>query len=154
MSTQIVYFFFCKLWQFVSFKELVHFIYVIKFVSIELFIVFLCYPFNVHGICSDVPSFTSDINDLYALFFLACLEAYQYYWFYLNHIRFSWFSLLISLNYVIFKKYLLFIYLFLAVLGLCCCVHTSSICGERGLLFVAVCGILIVVASLVAEHGL
>ena len=29
-----------------------------------------------------------------------------------------------------------------------------SICGERGLLFVAVHGLLIVVASLVAEHGL
>ena len=27
-------------------------------------------------------------------------------------------------------------------------------CGERGLLFVAVLGLLIVVASLVAEHGL
>ena len=29
-----------------------------------------------------------------------------------------------------------------------------SSCGERGLLFVAVCGLLIAVASLVAEHGL
>ena len=30
----------------------------------------------------------------------------------------------------------------------------SSSCGERGLLFVAVSGLLIAVASLVAEHGL
>ena len=30
----------------------------------------------------------------------------------------------------------------------------SSSCGERGLLFVAVRGLLIAVASLVAEHGL
>ena len=29
-----------------------------------------------------------------------------------------------------------------------------SSCGEWGLLFVVVCGLLIVVASLVAEHGL
>ena len=48
----------------------------------------------------------------------------------------------------------LFIYLFLAALGLCCCVRAFSSCGERGLLFVAVRGLLIAVASLVAEHGL
>ena len=44
-------------------------------------------------------------------------------------------------------------YLFLAVLGLRCCARAFSSCGERGLLFVAVCGLLIAVASLVAEHG-
>ena len=38
-------------------------------------------------------------------------------------------------------------WVFVAVLGL-------PSCSERGLLFVAVCGLLIVVASLVAEHGL
>ena len=43
---------------------------------------------------------------------------------------------------------------FLAVLGLCCCARAFSSCGERGLLFGAVCGFLIAVASLVAEHGL
>ena len=42
----------------------------------------------------------------------------------------------------------LFIYLFMAVLGLHCCVRAFSSCGEWGLLFVAVCGLLIVVASL------
>ena len=41
-----------------------------------------------------------------------------------------------------------FLNLFLAVLGLCCCVWAFSSCGERGLLFVAVHGLLIV------EHGL
>ena len=45
-------------------------------------------------------------------------------------------------------------YLFLAVLGLCCCARAFCSCGEWGLLFVAVCGLLIVVASLVVEHGL
>ena len=49
---------------------------------------------------------------------------------------------------------LLFIYLFMSVLGLRCCARAFSSCGERGLLFVAVHGLLIVVASLVAEHRL
>ena len=48
----------------------------------------------------------------------------------------------------------LFIYLFLTALGLRCYAWAFSICGERGLLFIAVCGLLIAVASLVAEHGL
>ena len=48
----------------------------------------------------------------------------------------------------------LFIYLFLAALGLRCCVLAFSSCGERGLLFVVVRGLLIVVASLVVKHGL
>ena len=45
-------------------------------------------------------------------------------------------------------------YLFLAVLGLRCCARALSSCVERGLLFLAVHGLLIAVASLVAEHGL
>ena len=45
-------------------------------------------------------------------------------------------------------------YLFLALLGLHCCTRAFSNCGEQGLLFVAVRGLLIAVASLVAELGL
>ena len=41
-----------------------------------------------------------------------------------------------------------FIYLFLAAWGLRCCVWAFSSCGQRGLLFVAVSGLLIAVASL------
>ena len=49
---------------------------------------------------------------------------------------------------------LIFIYLFIWLLwGLHCFAWGFSSCGERGLLFAAVHG-LIVVASLVAEHGL
>ena len=48
----------------------------------------------------------------------------------------------------------LFIYLFMAALGLRCCARAFSSCGEWGLLFVVVRGLLIVVASLVAEHWL
>ena len=53
-----------------------------------------------------------------------------------------------------FNKFIYLFYLFLAALGLCCCVRAFSSCGERGLLFVVVRGLLIAVASFVAEHGL
>ena len=46
------------------------------------------------------------------------------------------------------------IYLFLAVLGLRFCARAFSSCGERGPLFITVRGLLIVVASPVAEHRL
>ena len=57
-----------------------------------------------------------------------------------------------SFFFIMEKNIYLFIYLFMAVLGLHCCVRAFSSCGEQGLLFVAVHGLLIVVASLVAEH--
>ena len=40
------------------------------------------------------------------------------------------------------------------MLGLLCCVRAFSSCGEQGLHLVAVRGLLIAVASLVAEHRL
>ena len=48
---------------------------------------------------------------------------------------------------------LFFIFLFLAALGLCCCGQAFCSCGERGILFIAVHGLLIAVASLIVEHG-
>ena len=42
----------------------------------------------------------------------------------------------------------------MAVLGLPFCARAFSSCGERGPLFIAVCGPLTVAASLVAEHRL
>ena len=53
-----------------------------------------------------------------------------------------------------FLIFFIIFYLFLAVLGLRCCTWAFSSCGEWGLLFAAVHRLLIVVASLVAEHGL
>ena len=47
----------------------------------------------------------------------------------------------------------LFILLLMAALGLICCTRAFSSYSEHGLLFVAVHGLLIAVASLVAEHG-
>ena len=48
----------------------------------------------------------------------------------------------------------LFIFIYLAVLGLCCCIWAISSCSEQGLLFIAMCRLLIAVASLVVEHRL
>ena len=63
---------------------------------------------------------------------------------------------LIILSFLRFKTVGLpffFFFFFGAVLGLRCCAQAFSSCGERGLLFVAVCGLLIAVSSLVVEHG-
>ena len=48
----------------------------------------------------------------------------------------------------------LFIYLFLAVLGLRFCARAFSSCGKRGPLFITGHGPLTIAASLVAEHRL
>ena len=55
-------------------------------------------------------------------------------------------------TFILFYYFLKFIYLFiLGCLGLCCYTWAFSSCDEWGLLFVAVRGLLIAVASLVAE---
>ena len=61
--------------------------------------------------------------------------------------------ILIALFFFFLNIYL-FIYLFLAVLGLRFCARAFSSCGERGPLFIAVRGPLTIVASLVAKHRL
>ena len=53
-----------------------------------------------------------------------------------------WFSFFLNIN------------LFLAVIGLCCCVQAFSSCSEQGLLFVVGQGLLTVLVSLVAQHKL
>ena len=53
-----------------------------------------------------------------------------------------------------FFFFFFFFYLFLSALGLRCYVLAFFSCGEQVLLFIAVCGLLIAVASLVVEHGL
>ena len=47
-----------------------------------------------------------------------------------------------------------FFFFFLVALGLHCCARAFSSSGEQGLLLVAVCGLLIAVASLAVEHRL
>ena len=45
------------------------------------------------------------------------------------------------------------LFFFFPAWNLCYCMQTFSNCGEQGLLLVAVCGLLIALAFLVAEHG-
>ena len=71
------------------------------------------------------------------------------------HSKYVSFSFFLFLNY----SFCYFIHnflknLFLAALGLCCCAWALSSCSERGLCFIAVHGLLTVVASLVMKHGL
>ena len=72
---------------------------------------------------------------------------------YPNNKLFKFMISLFKLVFWVFKKFILFIYLFLAALGLHCCARAFSSRGEGGPLLVAVCG-LTAVASLVVEHGL
>ena len=67
---------------------------------------------------------------------------------------FSFFNIFFSFfeNYTLLKN--IFIYLFSTGLGLHCCVWAFSSCGEWGLLSAAESGLLIVVASVIAEHWL
>jgi len=60
-----------------SFSKLVHFIQVIKVVGIELFTILLNYPFNAHGICSNIPSFLSVISNLPLLSFFLSWPGYR-----------------------------------------------------------------------------
>ena len=63
-------------------------------------------------------------------------------------------SKLLVVNNNYYYNHFKFIYLFLAVLGPRCCAWAFSSCGEPGLLFVAVHGLVTAVAPLVAEHRL
>ena len=73
------------------------------------------------------------------------------------HLLFVILAVRTKLQFSFFLKlynFYLFIYLFMAVLGLRFCARAFSSCGKWGPLFIMVCGPLTVVASLVAEHRL
>ena len=69
-----------------------------------------------------------------------------------------WTQYTLNLLAMIWTSWILFYYYFLKFIfgvgSLLLRVGFLFSCGERGLLFIAVCGLLIAVASLVAEHGL
>ena len=65
---------------------------------------------------------------------------------------YSRFSLVMKVLESFLKLFIYFIYAFLAVLGLHCCVGFSLFAESGSYSLVAVCRLLIVVASLVAEH--
>ena len=71
--------------------------------------------------------------------------AYFFYWVVYIFLAFSLFLKIYFLN---------LLNLFLAVLGLRCCAQAFYSCGEQGLFFIVVHGLLIAVGFLVAEHGL
>ena len=52
-----------------------------------------------------------------------------------------------------FFFFLIYLFLFLAALRLRCCSRAFSSCSEQGLLFVAACGLLIAVASPIADRA-
>jgi len=64
----------------------------------------------------------------------------------LNLITFSVWDISLGILY-------LFIYLSMAVLGLCCCMQFFLVVTSRELFFVAVRGLLIAVASIAVKHG-
>ena len=60
----------------------------------------------------------------------------------------------IASPWLLFLNDFTYLFLFLAVLGLCCCVWAFSSCSQRGLLFIVLPRLLTVVASHGVEHGL
>ena len=60
----------------------------------------------------------------------------------------------IQLPLFLFFKIIIFIWLFLAVLGLCCCTGFPLVAASGGHSLVALCRLLLAVASFVAEHRL
>ena len=59
-----------------------------------------------------------------------------------------------SVFYFLFILFYFILFIYLAVLGLCCCARAFFSCGKRGLVFLVVHGLLIVMASFVVEHRL
>ena len=118
-------------------------------------------------ICKQFLSFSRLSFFVYC--FLCCIEAFQFDVVPLVDFCFCCFLFLVSypknhccasikeLTILFYFLIFLFIYFYLFIFG-CdgsrCCAWTFSSCSERGLLFIAVRGLLTVVASLVAEHGL
>ena len=128
------------------------------------FLIFFYYHFHTCRICNGIPFphlFLISVS-IFALFYsdesgykVNFVDLFQK-----NQLLFSFICPYFSpgLFFFFFKRYFfkknLFIYLFLAVLGLRFCARAFSSCSKRGPLFVAVHGPLTIVASLVAEHRL
>ena len=66
----------------------------------------------------------------------------------------KYYLIMISKLKFFFLNKFIYLFYFLAALGLRCCARAFSSCSERRLLFVAVRWLLIAVASLVGEHRL
>ena len=120
-------------------------------------------PFNNFTHPHPFPLVTSNLFSVSMCWFMFCsfilLSLYSTYeWNYTVFIslmdRAYTFIYLCFLFFKHLKKFIYLIYLFLAALGFRCCARAFSSCRERRPLFVAVRGLLIAVASPVAEQGL
>ena len=69
-SIPVVWFILRKFWLLAVFKELVHFIYVVELIRVELFVVQFYYTVDVCGVCSVIPTLISHIDNFYLLFSL------------------------------------------------------------------------------------
>ena len=93
---------------------------------------------------------TPKYTELNSYSFEQCLAFSRYFKnLFSDHHTIQWWTGYVFLNFIY-----LFIYLFMAVLGLRFCARAFSSCGKWGPLFIAVHGPLTIAASLVAEHRL
>ena len=69
----VIYFFLGQLWSFESFKDLVHFIHVGRFVSIKL-LIFPNYPISIYRSCSDDAALILDTSNMSFFFQPFCLK--------------------------------------------------------------------------------
>ena len=129
-----------------------------------LYSVLFCCVLIILSLCISVWKFSTDLSLSSLSLSMASLLISQSKTFFISVVVFlissisfeffSWFSSL-CFHYPSFIIIIIILFiLFLAVLGLHCCMRAFSSCRERGLLFIEVLGLLIEVASLVAEHGL
>ena len=118
---------------------------------------YFCTPYNMLTIRNSVSMHHHTVHPLYPL----CLppnsfpSGNHYSVLYIYLFVFIWFVHLFCLFFALKnlkKKCIYLIYLFLAVLGLHCCVWAFSSYGKWELLFTEVRRLLIAVASLVEEH--
>ena len=104
--------------------------------------------------CSFVKSQVSMCMGLFLFHCFICLSLCQCHAPLINKDLEQFFFFFLKLVFVVATLLNLFIYLFLAVLGLRFCARAFSSCGERGPLFIAVRRPLTVAASPVPEHRL
>lgn len=67
-----------KLQWYVFFEELAHFIKLVKFIYVKLFLIFPYYPFDICKVCSALPCFIPHIGNLCLLSFLICLSRWKF----------------------------------------------------------------------------
>lgn len=89
---------------------------------LELSVVFLNYPFNVSWVCSVVPCFIIDIDNLYLLFFLVSIARGMSIWLCFQRANFfkNWFSLLFVFSTLLLSVFSFVVYFLRLDLGLFC----------------------------------